>query len=265
MGVQGRRSRSGESRPSGQHLLRSAALIEEIIAQAGTSADDLVLEVGAGTGGITDSLARVAKRVVAVELDPGFADALRRRFRTRPTVEIVESDFLHVPLPDVPFRAFGNVPFALTTAILRRLLDDAASPLVRADLIVQFEVARKRTSVWPGNLLTLGWLPWWQFNLVRHLPASAFDPAPSVGAGVLSVTRRTPALLRAGQRSGYVGLLRAGFRRESLPIHRSLRGRIPERSWKRLARDRGIRPDAKASELDVFDWVALFSLVRGSP
>lgn len=224
------------------------------------SADDLVLEIGAGTGRITGSLSRVAGNVVAVELDPGFAATLRRRVRT-PTVEIVESDFLRVPLPEAPFRAFGNVPFGLTTAILRRLLDDPASPLSRADLIVQFEVARKRTTIWPSNFLTLGWLPWWEFNVLRHLPPSAFDPAPSVHGALLSITRRTPALLPPGRRGDFVRLLRTGFQREHLPVHRSLR--LPERAWRRLARDRGIGSSARAGELDVFDWVAVFTLAQG--
>ena len=226
--------------------------------------DELVLEIGAGTGRITAALARSAQRVVAVELDPGFVDGLRRRFRARPEVDIVEADILQLPLPSLPFRAFGNIPFASTTAILRHLLDDPTSSLHRADLIVQHEAARKRAAVWPSNLAALGWLPWWEFRLVRRLSASAFEPIPSVDAGVLSVTRRPGSLLRPEQRADYITLLRAGFRRADLAVHSSLRGHIPERAWKRMGRERGIAPSAKASDLDVFDWVALFSLVRAS-
>jgi 23S rRNA (adenine-N6)-dimethyltransferase len=264
VGARGQRSRPGSSRPSGQHLLRSNALIREIVTQAGVRADELVLEIGAGTGRISEELARAARRVVAVELDPRFADALRRRFRASPAVEVVESDVLQLPLPNVPFRVFGNVPFALTTAILRRLLDEPASALFRADLILQFETARKRASVWPGNLTSLGWLPWWQFSLVRRVPASAFEPVPSVDAGVLAVTRRSPPLLRPEQRVHYVRLLHAGFRHANTPVNRALRGRMPERLWKQVARDRGVVPWAKTSDLDVFDWVALFRLVQAS-
>jgi 23S rRNA (adenine-N6)-dimethyltransferase len=222
--------------------------------------DDLVVEIGAGTGRITQALARSARRVVAVELDPEFAIRLRRRFHHRPEVSVLEADVLRLPLPGAPFRAFGNIPFALTTAILRRLLDDPGSPLVRADLIMQYETARKRASVWPSTLLSLGWLPWWEFGLVRRLPATAFEPVPSVDAGVLSVTRRARPLLPVDQRGDYLELLRAGFRRADLPVHRAVRSRVPERALKRTARERGITPSAKAIELDVFDWVALFSL-----
>jgi len=238
--------------------------VAELVEHAGVAADELVLEIGAGTGRLTEALARSARRVVAIELDPEFVAGLRRRFRARADVDVVEADFLLLPLPGVPFRAFGNVPFALTTAILRRLLDAPTSSLLRADLIVQYETARKRATMWPSSFAGLGWQPWWEFRLVRRLPASAFEPVPSVDAGVLSIVRHSRPLLSAEQRGDYIELLRAGFRRADLPVPRSLRGRIPERAWKRMARERGIAPDARAIDLDVFDWVALFSLARGS-
>jgi 23S rRNA (adenine-N6)-dimethyltransferase len=225
-------------------------------------ADDLVVEFGAGTGRFTEALARSAGRVVAVELDPPFAEVLRGRFRKKPNVTVVEGDILQVPLPDAPFRIVGNVPFALTTAILHRLLDDPASALVRADLIVQYEAARKRAAVWPSTLASLGWLPWWEFNLSRHLSARAFEPVPGVDAGLLCITRRRPPLLASNQRSRYLSLVKAGYQRAGLPLTRSLRHRIPERTWKRVARERGIGSGSRASDLDVFDWVALFELVR---
>jgi len=160
VGVQGPRARSGEPRPSGRHLLRSGPLARELVSQASIDADDLVVEIRAGTGRITHALAPAARRVVAVELDPSFGKVLRGRFPGPSNVEIVEGDIFQVPLPRAPFRAFGNVPFALTTAILRRLLDDPTAALRRADLIVQYETARKRASVWPSHALSLGWLPW---------------------------------------------------------------------------------------------------------
>jgi 23S rRNA (adenine-N6)-dimethyltransferase len=156
----------------------------------------------------------------------------------------------------------GNIPFGVTTSILRRLLDVPSAPLLRADLIVQYEVARKRASVWPNDLLSVGWLPWWEFHLHRRLPVGAFDPPPAVDAGVLSITRRRPPLLPPERRSEYVALVRGGFRHADVPIERSLRGRLPERAWKRMARERGLSRRARVLDLDVFDWTALFRLVR---
>ena len=171
---------------------------------------------------------------------------------------VVEADVLQAPLPATSFRAFGNIPFGLTTQILRLLLDDPASSLVSADLIVQFEAARKRASPWPSNLVSLGWLPWWEFRLARRLPAAVFEPAPSVDAGVLSIERRPRPLLEPARRQDYVTLVRTAFKRPGIPVTHSLRGRVPTRTWKRIARERGLRPNATSLELDVFDWAALF-------
>jgi 23S rRNA (adenine-N6)-dimethyltransferase len=262
VGAKGSRSHRSGHPSSGQHLLRSEVLAAEVVAAAGIGPDDVVLEIGAGRGRLTLALARAARSVVAVEIDAGFVAALQRRFAGQPAVDIVQADVLEVPFPREPFRAFGNVPFALTTPILKRLLDDPTSTLVGADLILQYEAARKRASVWPGNLLSVGWLPWWEFRLVRHLYASAFEPPPSVDAGVLAVTRRRQALLPVELRNEYRSFLRRAFRRANLPVHRALRGHVTPGVLKRASRERGIPSGSKASELDVFDWVVLFSRAR---
>jgi 23S rRNA (adenine-N6)-dimethyltransferase len=173
-------------------------------------------------------------------------------------VEVVCGDALVVPPPQTPYRAFGNIPFAITTALLRRLLDDPSGPLVGADLLVQLEVARKRASIAPSTLLTLGWAPWWTFALQRRIAASAFQPSPSVDAGLLVAARREPSLLHARDRAAYLDLVRRAFRRASWPVRRSLRDVVPAAAWKQLVRERGLAPDALPRDLDVFDWVALW-------
>jgi 23S rRNA (adenine-N6)-dimethyltransferase len=164
-----------------------------------------------------------------------------------------------VRLPGRPLRAFGNLPFGLTTQLLRRLLDDPTSSLARADVIVQYEVARKRAAPWPSSLRSPSWAPWWEFSIARRLPSACFDPPPSVDGAVLSITRRAPSLLVPARRQEFDGLIARAFRRSAQPVRRSVS--VPALSWKRFARDRGIGRDATARELTVFDWVALLGLL----
>jgi 23S rRNA (adenine-N6)-dimethyltransferase len=253
-----RSRRTRADRPNGQHLLRSPAVAAELVRDAGVGADDLVFEVGAGAGRLTASLASCARHVIAVELDPAFAERLRARFRGADHVEVVHGDVRGMALPVRPFRTFGNIPFGVTNDLLRRLLDDASSPLCRADLIVQFEAARKRTDPWPSTALNLSWLPWWELSLVRRIPRTAFEPPPSVDAAMLRVTRRQPELLEARDRSVYVDLVRVAFDTPTWPLARGLRGVVPPLAWKRFARARGLSVDATPRHLTVWDWVALF-------
>ena len=258
------RSRSARTgaRPNGRHLLRSRTLATEIVLGAGIGPDDHVVEIGAGTGRLTEVLALHAGRVTAIELDHSFAEALRRRFNDRVTVDVLEADALRASLPSAPFRAFGNVPFGITTPILRRMLDAPGTQVQACDVLVQFESARKRAQVWPSTALSIGWLPWWELTLVRRISREAFEPPPAVDAGLLSVRRRSPPLLALRDRMPFVALVGRAFERGSWPVRRSLRDVLSPPTWKRLARDRGLPVDAPARDLSVFDWVAVFRAVH---
>ena len=245
----------------GQHLLRSARVAAEVVAGAGIAPSDLVVEIGAGTGRLTAPLAVAAARVVAIELDPRLADGLRRRFAGDARVSVIEGDALLVPLPTEPHRVVGNVPFHITTALLRRVLDDPGSPCFAADLIVQAGLARKRCAMRPCTMLSLSWLPWWRLSIERVLPAGSFEPRPSVDAAALAARRREPALLPADCAPAYRALLRRAFNRADAPLRVTT---MPSSAaWKRLARHRGLPHDARPRQLDVWDWVALFRCRAG--
>ena len=174
--------------------------------------------------------------MLAVELDPVDLGRLRARFAGDPAVTIAHGDVREFPLPREPFRAFGNIPFGVTNAILRRLLDQPLGPTTGADLIVQFEAARKRTEPWPSTALGLGWLPWWELSIPRRIPRTGFDPPPAVDAAMLRIVRRPTPLLAPRRRPRFVATVRAGFAQPTRPVSRVLRGPLPPLTWKRFAR-----------------------------
>jgi 23S rRNA (adenine-N6)-dimethyltransferase len=259
VGGRSRSPRPTGARHSGQHFIRSDVVATELVRDAGVRSSDHVLEIGAGQGRLTRPLAEHAGHVTAVELDPVLAERLGRAFTGRPSVRIVHGDILDVPMPGGSWRAFGNVPFAITTPILRRLLDDPTGGPDRADLLMQLEAARKRSAPDRGTLLSMGWLPWWEFTLSRRIPRLAFDPPPPIDGGMLAVVRRTSPLLDPGDGRAFVAMLRRAFQHGSWPVRRSLGTTLPPKSWKRLARDRGLVIDAPPPSLDVRDWIAVFS------
>lgn len=209
MSAHRRTSGDGRRRRLGQNFLRPE-FADRLVADAHFQPGELVVEIGAGLGAITLALAHREIDVVAVEVDPVCAQRLRDRVRGtgRGRVQVVEADFLSLPLPTRPFRVMGSLPFRGTTDILRRLLDNPGVPLTRADLVVQWEVARKRAAVPPSTLLSTGWAPWWEFHLGRRIPAVEFRPIPEVDAGVLVVTRRAYPLLPPAMGASWAGFVR---------------------------------------------------------
>ncbi len=209
MSADKRTARDERRRRLGQNFL-SAELAEALTAQAAIEPDDLVVEIGAGRGAWTFALARRAAHVVALEKDPAWATRLRHELARQrvPNVDVVCRDALAYRMPRRPFRAVGSVPFGATTAILRHLLEDDGSGLERADLVVQWEVARKRATVPPTTLVSTTWAPWWSFEVGRRIPAGAFRPVPSVDAGLLTVTRRRPPLLPDQMAAAYATFVR---------------------------------------------------------
>jgi 23S rRNA (adenine-N6)-dimethyltransferase len=249
-----RRSRS-ESRPHGRHFLRSRRLVEALVADAGIGACDLVLDLGAGTGALTRELARRAERVWAVELDAVLAASLERRFAGG-NVRVIRADATRLRWPAEPFKVVANTPFDRSAAILRRLLDDPSVPLVAADLVVQWELAVKRAAVWPSTFAGAYWGAWYRFALVRRLPPCVFAPEPAVGAGVLRVVRREEPLVAEREHVAFRSFVKRGFAAGRPSVRPLL--------FKRLGRDVGFDPRARARDLDAAQWAALYRADRAA-
>lgn len=238
---------SRSHRGRGQHFLRSSKLAAELVRAARIQPHDLVLDLGAGTGALTAALARCAGRLVAVEIDPGLAAGLRRRF---PEAEVLAADAFHVPLPREPFKVVANLPFDGATAILRRLLDPRV-PLVSADVVVEWSVACKRAAVWPTTQLSAYWGAWFELSIVRRLPRCVFAPPPAVDAGVLRIGRRSDPLVRADESCRYEGFLARGFRSGPRAV-------VPWRLLKRCESELGFDRHSQARDLDARQWAELY-------
>lgn len=198
----------------GQHFLASATLANQIVADANITSNDHVLEPGCGTGVLTAAIAAHAGLVTAVEVDASLVDATARRFADTANVVVLHTDATTVPLPVSPFRVVGNPAFNATAALLHHLLDFAPgqSPhgLTRADLVVQWQVARQRATV-TNDLQGATWAPWWTFRRGRRIPAALFRPAPNVDAAVLVVERRAEPLVPARHFGDYAAFVRREF------------------------------------------------------
>lgn len=155
------------------------------MADAAVRRNELVLDLGAGTGALTAALVSAGARVLAVELHPGRAAALRRRFAGRP-VTVLQTDLRGLRLPSRPFRVVANPPFSSSTALLRLLLA-RQSPMTAADVVLQRGLVR---GLLVGDVRTVRPSRRFVLSRGRSLPSHAFLPPSRVESTVLVVRRR---------------------------------------------------------------------------
>ena len=174
----------------GQNFLYDEELLARIVAMAAVEPDDAVLEIGPGLGALTRQLARVAGRVVAVELDDRLLPILGYELEPFANVEIVHGDILTFDPAawfDGPFVVVANVPYYITGAILRHLLEGRPRPK-RMVLTVQREVAERLAAKPPDmSLLAVSVQYYGTVKIVGTVKAGAFWPRPEVDSAVIRI------------------------------------------------------------------------------
>ena len=150
---------------------------ERVVAAARIRPGELVLDVGAGHGALTAPLVDAGARVLAVELHPGRADRLRRRFGAD-DVTVIQTDAADLRLPRRPFRVVASPPYGISTALLDRLLGPG-SRLVAADIVLQRAVVNRYVAGGMSGARR------YRADLGLRLPRKAFRPPPKVDSAVL--------------------------------------------------------------------------------
>jgi 23S rRNA (adenine-N6)-dimethyltransferase len=252
-----RRSTHGGRHELGQNFLihrpTIAGIVDLVAATTGP-----ILEIGAGDGALTAPLATLGRDLTAIDIDEHRVRALRQRL---PRVHVEHADALRHPL-DRPVLV-GNVPYHLTTPILRRLL--TGSGWRDAVLLTQWEVARKRAGIGGGTMMTAQSAPWFEFALHGRVPARHFRPMPSVDGGILRVTRRASPLIDPRDRGRYDRFVRDTFTGAGGDLAAILQrsGALTRRSARRVLRDLGVADAGLPRDLRPLQWAALWREVSG--
>jgi 16S rRNA (adenine1518-N6/adenine1519-N6)-dimethyltransferase len=250
----------------GQNFVIDANTVRRIVRDSGIGGDDVVLEVGPGLGSLTLALLAVARRVVAVEVDPVLADALPATIAERApdqaeAFEVVLADAMRIesiPGP-APTALVANLPYNVSVPVLLHLLDLLPS-LERGLVMVQSEVADRLAAV-PGSKsygvpsVKAAW-----YADVRRAGAigrNVFWPAPNVDSGLVAWARREPPRTHVS-RGQVFAVIDAAFahRRKALrPSLRELAGSA-EAAEAALAKA-GVDPMTRGEALRIDDFVRI--------
>lgn len=252
-----RRSVHGGRHELGQNFLIHRPTIRGIVDLVAAT-DGPILEIGAGDGALTVPLAALARDLTAIDVDEHRVRMLRQLL---PTVRVERADALRHPL-DHPVLV-GNVPYHLTTPILRRLL--GRSGWRTAILLTQWEVARKRAGVGGATMMTAQSAPWFEFALYGRVPARHFRPVPSVDGGILSISRRASPLVDPRDRGRYDRFVRDTFTGAggNLTAILARSGGLSRRATRTVLHDLGLAEHSLPRDLHPAQWAALWREISG--
>lgn len=263
-----RLGRAMSPRRLGQHFLADPSWRARILATLPAGADDVWVEIGAGHGEMTRELARRAGRVIAVEVDPPLVDALRRLAREIPAIEVVAGDVLTLDLASLEgghrFKVYGNLPYYITSPILRHLFE-SADRIETIYIVIQLEVAARLVA--RPRSRDFGYLSvltqfYAQPEILFRIPPGAFHPRPKVASALVRLSLPgARATLGISEEQRFLGFVQACFAQKRKTLLNNLRGPLTAARAEGLLEAAGLRRDARAEQLTLAQFAFLFSEV----
>jgi 16S rRNA (adenine1518-N6/adenine1519-N6)-dimethyltransferase len=246
----------------GQNFLTDPVALGRIVAAADLSPDDAVVEVGAGLGTLTRLLAGQAGQVVAVELDDQLVAILQEQLADLSNVRIIHGDILRISdlgFPHHGYKVVGNVPYYITSAVLRHFLQAKPRPRLMA-VTVQREVAERIVARPPDmSLLAVSVQFYGRPSLAARIPAGAFYPPPKIDSAVLRIDvgeQPMVALSEGTDEAAFFRVVRAGFNQKRKMLRNALSAGLalpPARVEEALALA-GVDPRRRAETLGLQEW-----------
>ncbi len=248
----------------GQHWLTDLPSLEAMAEAVAVNDQDTILEIGPGAGTLTKVLADRAQRVIAVELDPALVARLPSRVLAQ-NLEVVQANILAYDFDSVPqpYKVVANIPYYLTSNLIR-VLSESANPPSQAALLVQKEVA-VRASAQPGqmSLLSVTAQYYWEISLGEIVPALLFTPPPKVDSQILILRQRPEPLFKDVEPAKFFNIVKAGFNERRKTLVNSLSGglRLAKTDTQALLDKAGLDGRLRAQNLSLEDWHNLYKVI----
>jgi 23S rRNA (adenine-N6)-dimethyltransferase len=244
-----------------QNFLRSSRLVRSLLDMSSIESGDIVYEIGPGRGIITAELAQIARKVIAVEKDPGLVQHLCKRFQDACNIEIIENDFLRHRIPERKYKVFANIPYNLTADIVRKILYVPPVPS-EAYLIMQKEAAEKFSGSPGETMFSILAKPLFDIQIIRALRRTDFEPVPSVDSVLLHIQKRPSSLIRPEDISLYQRFVRYGFGAWKNSLKLIFKPIFTYKQWKRVSKDLNFPLNAVPSKLTFEQWLGLFDCFK---
>lgn len=248
----------------GQHWLTDRDSLQAMVEAAQVGSKDTVLEIGPGLGTLTAELVAAADQVVAVEFDAKLAADLPNQVWAD-NLQVINQDIMKFDFTSMTadYKVVANIPYYLTSNLIRRLSETPNQPLTVA-LLVQKEVAQ-RVCAEPSDmsLLSVTAQYYWQTSTGQVVPARLFTPPPKVDSQILILQRRDLPVFDDVDVKRFFRLVKAGFAERRKTLLNSLSGglRLPKDQVTAILDKAGIEPGLRPQNLSLGDWHKLYQSV----
>lgn len=251
--------------PLGQHFLRSAKALEDIVESAHLSSADTVLEIGPGEGVLTKELLMRSGKVIAVEKDPVFVHMLRNRFEEEIREQklfLIEEDIRDfIPgkhgLFGGTYKLVANIPYYITGEILREYIGGKTPPS-HAVLLVQKEVADRIVEKdGKGSLLSVSIRAFGEPRRVSIVKRGSFSPQPKVDSAILAIENISKNFFGDISEEVFFKVLRTGFSQKRKQIKNTLTEMFGEKDTLESFEKCFVSPTLRAEKLNLSEWKCL--------
>ncbi|RMF89371.1 MAG: ribosomal RNA small subunit methyltransferase A [Nitrospinota bacterium] len=256
----------------GQHFLVEPAFIRKIVETADIQPEEVIIEIGPGTGKLTEALLQQGGRVFAIELDQELVTLLRSRFASQERFILYHADALAFPYASLPqpAKVVANLPYNIASPLILKLLGYGPA-FSRLLLTVQREVA-ERIVAGPGGkeygVLSLLVQYRARARICFRIPPTAFSPRPRVFSALLElVPYRTPPVV-IEQEASFIRTIKAAFAHRRKTVKNSLKQvlgtRVSEQTLREVLVQAGIEERRRAETLSLEDFARLSNLLFSS-
>ena len=232
-----------------QNFLVNKQLINKLVNNSSITEEDIVYEIGAGTGIITDELVKRCKKVVAFEIDNNLYQKLKVKYKNEDKLNLINKNFLDSLLPNEVYKVFSNIPFNITADIIKKLTLSDTSP-IDTYLIVQKEAAfkfiGKPISIINSQVAILI-KPWFDLKIIYSFNKSDFSPKPGVNIVLLRIVKKDKPDIDYKQKSQYQDFISYSFNQYK-PNKKP--GEIEYKTWIKLFNEFVKLPDNKKSKVN---------------
>lgn len=246
----------------GQNFLVDEDALAKIVEAADIQPSDTILEIGPGLGVLTQELSKLAGKVVAIEKDDKFVEALRIQFKNS-NVEIIHQDALEFDPVDIyGYKVVANIPYNITSLIIRKFLEAKNTPSLVV-LLVQKEVA-ERIVAKPGDMsvLAVSVQFYAEAEIIADVSKESFFPVPKVDSAVIRLEIRS-VKPEVSQRE-FFRLIKFGFaaKRKTLENNLAAGMHIKKDEAADIILEAGLDPRSRAEDLSIENWLALHKVIE---